>query len=71
MEISKACPVALLLQLQQLSHNLSGLNELIFRPFEHCLNTSEWISDVFAAALYSLYRTSISEITECNIVGCV
>lgn len=59
--------MALLLQLQQLSHNLTGLNELIFRPLNIALG--EWISNVSAAAAYCLYRTSISEMIGCNIVG--
>ncbi len=47
-------PVALLLQLQQLSHKYSGLNELIFRPLKIAL--VELISYVSEAVAY---RTSI------------
>lgn len=59
--------MALLFQLQQLSHNLSGLNESIIGPLN--IAGGEWISDVSAAANYSLCRTGlISEIIGCNTV---
>ena len=64
MEIPKACPVALLLQLSQ---NVFRLNQLIIWPLNIALG--EWISDVCAAVAYSLYRTSISAIIGFHIVG--